>query len=207
MSILNYFSKDPNKRARFIFNFIAPLYSIIDRMLKKNFNAAGEIVKKELVLTDKTVLDLGCGTGAWGSLLKSKGAFSVSGIDLAENMVKSAKKKHPNISFTIGNIEALNEIADNSFDIVTTSFVMHGVKVDHRKKILQEMIRITKKNIIIHDFIGETPWTIAILEFLEKSDYKNFKVNFVSELEAFCSKVKLISAKKGSGVYLAEIPK
>ncbi len=204
MSLLNYFSKDPNKRAHFIFNLIAPIYGKVDNVLAKTFKVSADIIHKEIDLNKKTVIDFGAGTGAWGRALKNAGAENVHGIDMAQRMLDQAKNSNPDISFEIGNIEDLKHIADNSFDIVTASFVMHGVKFDRRMKILCEMERISKKHIIINDFIGETPFSIRFLEFLERSDYKNFKKLFCDELKSKFINVRKIDSKYGSGVYLAE---
>ncbi len=203
MSVFHYFSKDPNKRAKFIFNFIAPIYGRVDNTLAKAFSESTKIIDEEINLENKTVLDLGTGTGAWGAALKYGGAEKVHGIDMAEKMLNQAKKAHPNMTFSIGDVENLNDVADNSFDIVTASFVLHGVKSDRRNLILSEMERISKGHIIINDFIGKTPFFIKFLEFMEKSDYKNFKVNFCNELKDRFKNVKKIQSKYGSGIYFA----
>lgn len=203
MSLLHYFSNDPNKRAKFIFNFIAPIYGRVDGTLKKTYSQTLNIIEKEIPISQYTVLDLGAGTGAWSAAIKHAGAKSVHGVDFSEKMLIQARQKHKNISFSQGDIENLSLFDDNSFDIVTASFVLHGVKQAQRKKILSEMNRITKKHIIINDFIGRTPVFVRILEFFERSDYKYFKQNFCNELKEIFPKVTKIYSQYGSGVYLA----
>ncbi len=204
MSIIHYFSKDPDKRARFIFNFIAPYYSKFDKSLQEGFEASVKELDKEITIAGKTVLDIGTGTGAWGAAINKLGPSDIEGVDFSEKMIKQAKKNHPEINFHHINAEDLSEFTDNSFDVVTASFVMHGVKKDKRQNLLNEMKRVSKKYVVLHDFMGKTPFSIKILEFLERSDYKNFKEYFCDELKMNFSSAKKIPARYGSGLYIAQ---
>jgi len=204
MSITHYFSKNPDKRAKFIFNFIAPLYGKLDKKLQEGFKYSSIELDKNIMIAGKTVLDIGSGTGAWGASINKLGALNIQGIDFSEKMVKQAQKNHPNINFSVADAESLSEFEDNSFDIVTASFVLHGVKREKRKKMLDEMKRISNRYVVLHDFIGKTPIFIRFLEFMERSDYKNFKKNFCSELQENFSNAKKIPSKFGSGLYIAE---
>ena len=203
MSIINYFSKDPNKRAKFIFNFITPIYGRVDAGLINNYTHAINLLDEKIKISGKHVLDIGTGTGAWAEMFRMKGAEQVQGIDFSHKMLEVSRKKHPGISFSSGDAENLVGIDDNSFDIVTASYVLHGVKKDRRKKILAEMKRISKENVIIHDFLGRTSLFLQFLEFMERSDYKNFKRSFCNELKSLFPDTKRIETVNGSGLYFA----
>ena len=205
MSILHYFSKDPNKRAKFIFNFIAPIYNKVDKILDSSFQKSIDLLKEELPINNLNVVDVGTGTGAWGAMFLKNGAKSVTGIDFAEKMLAKAKIKHPKMNFEVGDAENLEKIKNDSFDLVTASYVLHGVKKKHREKILSEMKRISRKYIVIHDFVGKTPAFIRFLEFMEKSDYKFFKKNFCNELKLKFLSTKRIKSRDGSGLYIAQV--
>ena len=204
MSIIHYFSKDPDKRARFIFNFIAPYYAKFDKSLQEGFEVSVKELDKEITIAGKKVLDIGTGTGAWGAAINKFEPSEIVGIDFSEKMIKQAKKNHPEINFHHTNAEDLSEFKENSFDIVTASFVMHGVKKNKRQNLLNEMKRVSRKYVVLHDFIGKTPFSIKILEFLERSDYKNFKKYFCDELKENFSSTKKIPARYGSGLYIAK---
>ena len=204
MSILNYFSKDPDKRAKFIFNLIAPYYSKFDKSLQEGFEVSVIELDKEIVIAGKTVLDIGTGTGAWAAAINKLGPSEIEGVDFSEKMIKQAQKNHPEINFHHIDAEDLSEFKDRSFDVVTASFVLHGVKKNKRQNLLNEMKRVSKRYVVLHDFIGKTPFSIKILEFLERSDYKNFKKYFCEELKTNFSSAKKISARYGSGLYIAE---
>ena len=67
------------------------------------------------------------------------------------------------------------------------------------------MKRVSKKYVVVHDFVGKTHYFVRFLEFIERSDYKNFKQFFCDELKTMFSKTKIIQSDYGSGVYIAEI--
>ncbi len=203
MSVINYFSSDANIRAKFMFDFIAPIYGKVDGALVKSYSKSIELLDNEVSIAGKRVLDIGTGTGAWAAKFLSSDAAYVQGVDISPKMLNESKKKHNRITFVIGNAEDLHEIKDNTFDIVTASYVVHGVRADRRASILSEMKRISRKHVVIHDFVGRTPLFVRFLEFIEKSDYKNFKRNFCDELKSFFPETKKISSVNGSGLYIA----
>ncbi|MDA3906579.1 MAG: class I SAM-dependent methyltransferase [Bacteroidales bacterium] len=204
MGLKHYFSSDPDKRARFIFNFIAPIYGYLGTSLERNFVYSMNAVEKYIPIKGKAVIDLGTGTGAWAANFKHRGADQVMGLDFAGKMLDKAKTNYPNMEFVHGDAENLENFADNSFDIVTASFVLHGLKEHKRANMLREMRRVSRKHIVIHDFIGETPLFIRFLEFMERSDYKFFKINICKELKAHFINARKIPTKFGTGIYIAE---
>jgi len=72
------------RSSEFLFNSIAPIYGLFYERQKKRFFEVIEGVNKELDLKEfKTILDVGCGTGALCSILNKKG-LKVTSIDPAE---------------------------------------------------------------------------------------------------------------------------
>ena len=205
MRIKHYFSKDENKRAEFIFNFIAPLYSKMNHSLGVNYTKIIKTLKKEIEIEGKKVLDIGSGTGVWSAVYKKHGAGEVLGIDFAKNMVSESNKNYPHLNFIQGDAENLHQLEDNTFDIVTASYVIHGVTQKHRTRMLSEMKRVSRKHIVLHDFKGETPLFVKFLEFMERSDYKHFKQNICNELKSISSKVETVELENGSGLYIVDI--
>ena len=203
MSFAHYFSRDPDKRALFIFNFIAGIYGKADTNLSKGFWESTKVLEEKVGIKGKTVLDIGSGSGAWSANFDRMGAREVQGLDFSAKMVKQAKKKHSHIHFQQGNAENMHQFPDHSFDIVTASFVLHGVKKDKRARILKEMKRLSKGHIVIHDFIGPTPLFVRFLEFMERSDYKFFKQNFCEELKEHFTETSKTETRYGRGHYIA----
>ena len=205
MAIWHYFSKDSDKKAKFIFNFIAPIYEKLVGGIEKKYLSAIEVVDNQVGIKDNTVLDVGTGTGVWGNMFLKRGAKKVVGIDFAEKMVKVAKRTYPNIEFMQCNAEKMQFIPENSFDIITASFVLHGVKKPKRLKILEQMKRVGKKYVVIHDFAKKVDFYIQILEYLEQSDFKYFKDHFFDEMKEFFGNCQLFITKNKTGIYISEI--
>jgi ubiquinone/menaquinone biosynthesis C-methylase UbiE len=73
------------------------------------------------------VLDLGCGTGDFCKILKSRGADSIVGVDISSNMLALAKEEPVDgIEFFNLPMEELKFAAD-SFDLVVSSLALHYV--------------------------------------------------------------------------------
>ncbi|MEK6918919.1 MAG: methyltransferase domain-containing protein [Nanoarchaeota archaeon] len=77
-------------------------------------------------LSNKSLLDIGCGPGIHIKEYVSRGA-KCTGIDLSSEMIKLAKDYCPHANFEVGNIYSLG-FDGESFDIVTSSFVLDHVR-------------------------------------------------------------------------------
>lgn len=71
----------------------------------------------------KHILDLGCGSGMFGSYLKRKGG-AVTGIDMSEQMIKVASEVIEAVQCDCISLP----FEDNSFDIVVSSMLLHVVE-------------------------------------------------------------------------------
>ncbi|MGW0158446.1 class I SAM-dependent DNA methyltransferase [Mycobacterium sp. NPDC003323] len=61
----------------------------------------------EMVPADHRVVDIGCGTGVATAVLQRHGV-AVLGIDLSPNMIAHARRRHPDIEFTVGSMTRLD---------------------------------------------------------------------------------------------------
>ncbi len=199
MGLLN----DYTDRHRFIFDVIAPVYSALDKYVKKGHSKPFENVINVIDVRGKTVLDIGTGAAAWAALFMENGA-KVHGVDFSKRMVKHAQKRYGDkIKFSVGNAMDLKDFEDESFDIVTASYVLHGFVFEKRNLILKEMHRITKNIVIVNDYYGHTHPVGQFLEFLEGSDYKNFKKNFINELKDLFPEIMVCDGANGQAIYFA----
>ncbi len=71
------------------------------------------------------ILDVGCGTGYFTELLYKKSP-NVTGIDIAEGMVKTASELRPFIKFSIGDGE--DYISNRRYSLITTNAVTYYFK-------------------------------------------------------------------------------
>ena len=99
---------------------------------------------KKFVNIDKTttLLDVGCGNGFFTYYFDK--ICNAVGIDYSERLIKSNPAKKTFV------MDANNlDFPDNSFDIVFANALLHHV--DNIDRVLQEMRRVSKKNVIILD--------------------------------------------------------
>lgn len=94
------------------------------------------------------VLDVGCGTGTLAIAIKSQvGAGEVHGIDASSEMIEVAKEKAAkagsDIDFQVALIEAI-PFPDATFDLVTSSLMLHHLPDDLKVKGFLEIRRVLK---------------------------------------------------------------
>lgn len=120
-----------------------------DEVTKKRYFVEKHIIPfMELdTLSDKKVVEIGCGIGTDGFMLASS-CKEYIGIDLTENAIQFAKKRFElyNLkgSFYALNAEDLSFFDDNSVDMVYSFGVIHHT--EHPEKIIKEVHRILKPN-------------------------------------------------------------
>ena len=80
------------------------------------------------VKPDGRIIELGCGTGTMTALLSEIG-LDISGIDLSEDMLKIARKKHPEITFAMADMRefTLEQKADAMISIADSMNYMRNV--------------------------------------------------------------------------------
>jgi 2-polyprenyl-3-methyl-5-hydroxy-6-metoxy-1,4-benzoquinol methylase len=103
------------------------------------------------------VLDYGCGAGDFMRVLAGLGArASFTGCDVSTGMLQQAAGRWPS---TLGPLptlapqaEAKTSFADNQFDVVLISAVLHHVPLEQRAAVYRELDRVTKPGGCIHVF-------------------------------------------------------
>ncbi len=164
------------------------------------------------------VLDIACGTGSLSCAIAEK-AYSVTGIDLSEEMIvtalRSARRKDlTNITFELRDASSLSHYRDNEFDIAITSMAVHQFDAELAVKIVSEMKRIAQEVIIV-DYNYPMPEGFARniafgIERIAGGDhYRNFRFYMNNGgIKYFTnhSGLKAISETvRGSGVFLISV--
>ena len=158
-----------------LFNRIAWAYQYFYKGNLRGYSKKIELILPELNLTlGSKILDVGCGPGALGSAFQNMG-FDVAGVDLAQKMVNKANKNGLK-SFQGDVLGGLND-PDDSFNLVVAGYVAHGLNSDQRVVLMKEMKRLSNGKVLFHDFGVERSTIITIVEYMEGSDYVNFKKN------------------------------
>jgi ubiquinone/menaquinone biosynthesis C-methylase UbiE len=117
-------------------------------------------------LTEKKILDVGCGSGSHLRRLLDYGAApaNLAGIDLLPPRIQQAQNLQSDIDWRVGSAHQL-PYADATFDLVM-SFVMFSSILDEslRQQIADEMWRVRKPGglILVYDFIYSNPNNAAV---------------------------------------------
>lgn len=96
------------------------------------------------------ILDMCTGAGGQAFAFAKRG-YEVVGIDLSEEMITVANKKNKfeNLEFKIADATNM-PFKDDYFNASCVPFALHDMPISIRKKVLEEMVRVTKpKGIII----------------------------------------------------------
>jgi ubiquinone/menaquinone biosynthesis C-methylase UbiE len=134
--------------------------------LAQSMRSSGESLVKGLGITKGLkVLDLGCGDGTTALPEAALGA-DVLGVDIASNLVEAGRKRASeaglnNCQFQIGDACDLNELEDNSFDLVVSIFgAMFAPKPFD---VAKEMVRVTRPRgrIVMGNWIPNDPTLVA----------------------------------------------
>jgi len=141
------------------------------------------------------VLDVGCGDGYLCYQFNKK-IKNVCGIDFAENRVKYAKSKFPEIEFVQGDIYNL-PIQNNSYDIITCVEVLEHIE-DPLKAIL-ELKRVSRDYIL---------FTVPYNEPLEKVVCPHcLKTFYLHGHIQFFNKARIINLCEHAGLKIIKILK
>ncbi|HCT75944.1 MAG TPA: demethylmenaquinone methyltransferase [Micromonosporaceae bacterium] len=117
----------------------------------------------------EVVLDLGAGTGVSTQELARSGAYVV-GLDISLGMLSVGRRTRPEVPLVAGDALAL-PFPDNTFDAVTTSFVIRNVA--NTPAALRELARVTKPGgrLVICEFSHPTngAFRTVYLQYLMRS--------------------------------------
>ncbi|MGG9964812.1 class I SAM-dependent methyltransferase [Ferruginibacter sp. SUN106] len=134
--------------------------------IAETMRESGTLLVSKLGITkDMDVLDLGCGDGTT-AIPEAKLGANVLGVDIARNLVeagniRSKKEGLANCIFKEGDATDLNELKDESFDLVVSIFgAMFAPKPFD---VAKEMVRVTRKGgrIVMGNWIPGDPTLVA----------------------------------------------
>jgi ubiquinone/menaquinone biosynthesis C-methylase UbiE len=166
---------NPKYHARVLrfYNRMAKLYDSTEFSRKKTRGAVLEICDWK---TGDKVLDLCTGTGEM-ALAFSREGLDVTGIDLAEGMLKVASNKPNPYPSKWLEMDAENlDFPDKVFDITTIALALHHMPEGTQIRVLSEAARVTKRQIVIVEYNPpEIPkhqifWSVLV-SFIDQSEH------------------------------------
>lgn len=168
-----------------------------------------------MILPGEKVIDIACGTGAL-SLVMARSAGHVTGIDLSEDMITTARRTAKrrgvsNVSFELLDATDLSCFPDLSFDVAVSSLAMHQFDPETGDRVLREMSRLAKR-IIIADYNcpmrkGPAACMARTIERAARGDhYRNFRQYMVrgglNRLAAEAGLSIITRDERGEGVFV-----
>lgn len=147
----------PNTSGRVIRH--AKLYDLLGTKLSRGRNTLLELAA---VTAGETVLDVGCGTGTLALAMASRpDSGRVIGIDASGEMIDVARKKagkaNGDVDFQVALIEQI-PFPDATFDLVTSSLMLHHLPADLKRAGLAEVRRVLKPGgrFVVMDFARDS---------------------------------------------------
>ena len=135
-------------------------------------------IKALNIKPNSKVLDLCCGTGDLGAIIKKiEPTCDVIGIDFSPQMLEIARKKNPNITYWEANATDL-KFEKNTFDYIVMGFGLRNIP--EKNKALEQIYKILKVNgLFMHLDFGKQNKISKIYDnlilFLAKIFTKNTK--------------------------------
>ncbi len=192
-----------NKAHVLLFSLIAPFYNVAFKSQLKNYRRLLKEHRSLIGEDIESVLDIGCGTGALAKAFDELG-YRVTAVDASTSMVAIARHnlKESGVKVVQGDFFDKLPFEDNSFDLLVASYVVHGHKIDGREKFYKESRRICRKEVLIHEFFPNINPLVYVVEFFERSDYRNFVPKAFEELKENFPVVKGVRLSSTTGWYL-----
>ncbi|ODS41486.1 MAG: hypothetical protein A7315_06025 [Candidatus Altiarchaeales archaeon WOR_SM1_79] len=160
----------PKKTLEFLFELENRLYSLEGRASveygngihtkHKHINYHKFFIKN--LNPGECVLDIGCGNGCMDyDIVTNVPNIKIVGIDLNEENIKFARAHYQHINLNFIHGDALKELPNETFDVVTLSNVLEHIehRVEFLKKIMQQ---IKPKRLIIRVPLFERDWRVPL---------------------------------------------
>jgi ubiquinone/menaquinone biosynthesis C-methylase UbiE len=140
-----------------------PSHPLIETMVKNKLSSIKEMLPN---VEHSRILEVGAGNGYYSYYLE-KTSQEFWATDFSENMIRRNPCHHK----MVANTYAL-PFRDNSFDIIFETFMLHHL--EYINNALAEMVRVTKKYIVILEPNALNPW-MWLFALVKKSERKAVK--------------------------------
>lgn len=168
--------KDSGHTPASFYDRIVPVYDIF---ASHNIKPYRKILRRLEIGPGHSALEVGCGTGNLTIPLAAVMRKVVS-IDFAPRMLERASRKVAargisNVTFRQENAFALTPEVYGTHDYVFTAFLLHVFPAVDRPLLLSTVARLAVKRVVVIDYgPGRYRLRYAVIEWLEKSHYKEF---------------------------------
>ncbi|WP_102049487.1 class I SAM-dependent methyltransferase [Pygmaiobacter massiliensis] len=128
------------------------------------------------------LLDVACGNGALLAMLSKTVHFDGYGVDIAENMICEARKRLPDMRFSVAGCDNL-PFGDGSFNVMTVSAAFHHFP--DASKFAEEAFRTLKPGGVLYiaDVFWPAPLRVLCNPFLRFAKTGDVKIYAPSEIK------------------------
>ncbi len=133
-------------------------------------------------LNNQKILDYGCGLGDFYKFLKRRGInVNYTGVDINENFIRAAKKKYPECTFTVMNIDekSLEGYYDYIFICGVFNLNVPGVANDLRNALVT-LFKYCNKGLALNALSSHTPVKDMELNYTSPEDMVKFALENLS---------------------------
>lgn len=164
---------DKTQRTITAYDKIAGIYAYKFMNFEIYTNKIKEFI--EFLNTGDNILDLGCGPGNVGKQLALCGKdFTVTGIDLSEEMLKIAEQNVPNATFYCQDIRTIN-FSEESFEAIILSFCIVHLSDDEMINLIEKVSKYLKKNGKLYlSFLEGTKKGLETTSYSKEAIFFNF---------------------------------
>ncbi len=133
-------------------------------------------------LNNQKILDYGCGMGDFYKFLKRRGiSVNYSGVDINENFINVAKKKYPECTFKVMNVD--EDSLDGYYDYIFICGVFNlrvpGVQDDLRNA-LMTLFKHCNKALALNALSSHTPTKDVELNYTSPEETMKFAIENLS---------------------------
>ena len=111
--------------------------------------------------SEKTALDIGCGTGRWCRILNQNG-YQTFGIDLQNELIKLNSVRNPGINFLCSSLQNYDSLS--KFDVISSVTVLQHNPFSEQLPIIEKMRSLLKKGgyvIMLENTLDQDPHVFA----------------------------------------------
>ncbi len=133
-------------------------------------------------LNNQKILDYGCGMGDFYKFLKRRGiSVNYSGVDINENFINVAKKKYPECTFKVMNVDedSLEGYYDYIFICGVFNLLVPGVQDDLRNA-LMTLFKHCNKALALNALSSHTPTKDVELNYTSPEETVKFAIENLS---------------------------
>jgi SAM-dependent methyltransferase len=164
---------------------------------KARWDAAYKLIKS-VDKGFKTCLDLGCGPGWFTERLAALGPFSVTGVDGREDLITQAKKRVPNATFMLADLERDIDVdAINQADLVFCFGLLYHLENPFRAT--RKLYQLTRQVLLLETQI--IPRSEPIAWLVEEGRNETQGLNYIALIPTRSCLSKMLIAAGFSYVY------